>query len=692
MKKILSFLYQYPFSLFLLFLIVAYLPVLLPYFHLKNDLISQNLPTRFVFSEGLYSRFEPFWNPYLLYGSPQYGDMNNGFWNPVQWFIGSTFGYNIYTITFEELFYILIGGWGLYKVAKEFFSKDVAILTGLVYMCCGYLTGHLQYLCWITGTGYFPFVLLYFIRINKNPIIRNFLLGGISVFLFVASTHPGLIIGAAYFFVFALFVIYFNRKEILKELYHRNFWLINFSFLLISSILSIVVIYSNVEVLNYISRGTKVSLNETLMTPTSLQSYLSIYLPLPVHKTNFFQTDIAMRNVYIGIAHLLGLLFIARISSRKALVTFGLPLLFFILLSAGSYFKIFAWKFLPLLGFVRLNGEFNYFVVLLFLLYGSAGIHLLLKKKISWPSIASFHLLLFTFVTAGLSIVLLLITKTSILFSSSSNFSSLKEIIKSLIDNTSIWDLLLVQSIIQIATIWFLRKHIDKKSITGFILCLNFIIITWLTLPFTGLGMMSKKQVQTIIEKFPKGIHPQELVSINNADYITPLDESQFLLIASYSKKIGSKMPDQYPVQLRTNDAFIDDTDLYDFIKNQSYIFLSDDTVINTRTNFDSSNIQVQQSGPGLIKCTVINNDFQWLTLLQNNYKYWEVKVDNKLVPHYTGFKTFISIPLEKGQNEIEFRFNADPIKRYAWINLFLLLAAISFAINPRTGKRKLFK
>ena len=66
MKKILSFLYQYPFFLFLLFLVVAYLPVLIPYFHLKNDLISQNLPTRFVFSEGLYSRFEPFWNPYLL--------------------------------------------------------------------------------------------------------------------------------------------------------------------------------------------------------------------------------------------------------------------------------------------------------------------------------------------------------------------------------------------------------------------------------------------------------------------------------------------------------------------------------------------------------------------------------------------------------------------------------------------------
>ncbi len=218
MKRIAEILYKKPFWLFLIFLVVAYLPVLLPFFYLKNDLLTQNLPTRFVFGESLYSGFEPFWNPYLHYGNPQYGDMNNGFWNPLQWLIGATSGYNIYTITFEELFYILIGGWGIYKVSKELFSKDVALLTGLAYMCSGYITGHMQYLCWITGTAYFPYVLLYFIRVNKNPIVKNFLLGGISVFLFVASAHPGLIIGALYFFAFILLIIYFNRKRFFRKI------------------------------------------------------------------------------------------------------------------------------------------------------------------------------------------------------------------------------------------------------------------------------------------------------------------------------------------------------------------------------------------------------------------------------------------------------------------------------------------
>jgi len=60
MKKLADILYRNPFWLFMLFLLVAYLPVLLPFFHLKNDILTQNLPTRFVFGESLYSGFEPY--------------------------------------------------------------------------------------------------------------------------------------------------------------------------------------------------------------------------------------------------------------------------------------------------------------------------------------------------------------------------------------------------------------------------------------------------------------------------------------------------------------------------------------------------------------------------------------------------------------------------------------------------------
>ena len=691
MKKTGQFLYRYPFTIFILFLLVAYLPVFLPYFHLKNDVLTQNLPTRFVFGESLHAGFTPFWNPYLHFGNPQYGDMNNGFWNPIQWLIGATFGYNIYTITFEEMFYILIGGIGMYKVCKEFFNKDVALLTGLTYMCCGFMAGRLQYFCWITGAGFFPWVLLYFIRTNKNAIAKNFVAGAVSVFLFVSSTHPGLIIGAAYFFVFFIALIYFHRKGILKSLYQKHFWWINFCFLLLSCLLSVVVIFSNLEVLQYISRGAKVSMTETLMAPTSLQSYVSMLFPLPVHKSNFFHTDIAMRNMYIGIAHLLGIVYILKTTSLKKITAFGLPLLFFILLSAGSYFKMFAWHFLPYLGFVRLNGEFSYFVIIILLLYGSAGIQKLLHQNFNWSKKGLTFLLYLCIELSLLSIVLLIGTKNSILFSAI-NISSFKTGLKELINATSFWDLLLLQSIILLVVILLLKKFIVSKTKVLFILLVNLTITTWLVLPFTGLGMMSKKEVQQVINKIPKGIQRQPLVAINDADYIQPKESSQFQLIASYSKKIGSKIPDQYPVQLRTNQQMINDTALYHFIKNQSYLFLSEDTALMTSTNFDHQHLQVQTAGAGFIKCTIHNDQYKWLTLLQNNYKYWKVKIDNKPVAHFTGFKTFISVPVPAGEHVVEFSFDSTRIKKWAYLNLILLIMAIAIAMIPNTGKFKLFK
>jgi CTP:phosphocholine cytidylyltransferase-like protein len=693
LKKIAAIFYKKPFWLFFLFLVVAYLPVLLPFFYLKNDLLTQNLPTRFVFGESLYSGFEPFWNPYLHYGNPQYGDMNNGFWNPLQWLIGATSGYNIYTITFEELFYILIGGWGIYKASKELFSKDVALLTGLAYMCSGYITGHMQYLCWITGTAYFPYVLLYFIRINKNPIVKNFLLGGISVFLFVASTHPGLIIGAAYFFAFALLIIYFNRNNFLREFYHPKFWKINSLFFFISCLLSIVVIVSNIDVLKHISRGSKVSLEEALMAPTTFQSYLSVYLPMPVHKTDIFNTDIAMRNVYIGLAHFTGIFILSRFLNKRILISFIIPLSFFILLAAGGYFKAFAWEFLPLIGFVRLNGEFTYFVILILFLYGSAGLQQFINKKNPGSNINILSYLKWaSIIIAASAIIVILSTHSSFIFSNIPDPFSIKGIIKSLIDNSSFWDLLFIQAIIQAAIIYLVKKSIGNKTRATLLLCLNLIVITWLTLPFTGLGITSKKEVQSVINTFPRGIQPQGLVAINDAEYIKPADENQFLLISSYSKKIGYTKPDQYPVQLSSNNDFITDTALYSFIKKQAFLFLSNDITINTTTDFDSAHIQVLRSGPGYTKCIINNESFKWLTLLQNNYQYWEVRIDGKRVNHQTGFRTFISVPVEHGVHTIEFEFKPTLIKISMWVNLVLLFVALVVILTPKLTRQKILK
>ena len=111
MKRIATYFYKHPALLFIAFTMTAFMPALLPFFYIKNDLVTQILPTRFVISESLHSGFFPWWNPYINYGIPQYSDMNCGFWNPILWIIALFFRYDIWVITYEELFYIFLSGW-----------------------------------------------------------------------------------------------------------------------------------------------------------------------------------------------------------------------------------------------------------------------------------------------------------------------------------------------------------------------------------------------------------------------------------------------------------------------------------------------------------------------------------------------------------------------------------------------------
>jgi len=692
MKKAASFLYQKPFWLFFLFLFIVYLPVFLPFFHLKNDLITQNLPTRFVISESLYSGYFPWWNSYIHYGIPQYGDMNNGFWNPFLWLIAKNVGYSVYTITLEEMFYLLIAGFGMYKLIKELFSKDTALLTGLAYMCCGCAVGRLQHFIMIPGLAFFPFVLLYFIRTHKTPTVKNFIASGLSVFLFISATHPSQVIGGSYFFLFVILFIHLFRNSATKKFYNENFWKINFLLLIIAGLCSPVIIVSNLEVLQHISRGSRVPAEYAQFASTTLQSYLSVLFPLAVHKSNFFHTDISMRNVYGGLALVVGLFFYFKNTNRKIILFSLFPLLFFMLLASGGWFKTFAWHALPLTGFVRINGEFTYFVLLILFLLSSAGLHSLLQKDnyrqllitpIKW-------LLMLFLATALISLIIILTTKSAFIFTNSN--AAGKFFIKSLFEDLSFGDLLLIQSLIGFSIIWLVKKYKFNHAASLFILCINLIITTWLCLPFTGLGMKSKKEMQQVINSRPKGIQLQELTPVSKTKLITPENKREYIMLSSFSKKIGNPEMEDYPIQLKSSAVFFSDSVLTAFINQQAWLFLSSDTLVNVSTNFDTSTIKVIENGPGKIKCRISNSGFKFLVLLQNNYPHWEVSIDGNEVKHFTAFKTFISVPVTNGNHIIEFNFNPRPIRTVLQINIAILVLLSLLLCVKNIRNRILFK
>ena len=164
--------------------------------------------------------------------------------------------------------------------------------------------------------------------------------------------------------------------------------------------------------------------------------------------------------------------------NRRIIIYSLLPLSFFVLLSAGGWFKTVAWHIFPFTGYVRMNGDFACFVLFILFFLAAGGVNELIKQmkqSVFFKKVINTFLLLFT-ITA----------KSSILYTGYEN--SGKAFIKELFEKSSFEDLLLIQSIIQLLTVWLIKKNQYNYYSLVFICSINLIIITWLSLPYTGLG------------------------------------------------------------------------------------------------------------------------------------------------------------------------------------------------------------
>ena len=175
----------------------------------------------------------------------------------------------------------------------------------------------------------------------------------------------------------------------------------------------------------------------------------------------------------------------------------------------------------------------------------------------------------------------------------------------------------------------------------------------------------------------PRGIIIQELQPLSQTRFMDSTVKNEFLLQGSYSKKVGFPGEEKYPVELKTTRNYFDDSTVRAFISKQSYIFLSMDTTIGGETNFDSSLIRVSEFGPGYLHATIDNTKYRFITLLQNDYPYWQAFINASPVNHFTSFKTFMSVPIEKGRQDVVFIFRPAPIRKAILINIAIILIGL---------------
>lgn len=688
-----------PYGTVFLLLLVSYFPIAFFIAGVKNDILTGYLPVRFFMSESLSAGYMPWWNPYVNFGIPQYADMSSSFWSPVTWLIAGTAGYNIYSITIELLIYILLGAWGMYKCGELFnWNKDVKLIAAITYMCCGYMVAHLQHLNWIAGAGFLPWCFWSYHLLLNHFSFKRLSVAAVWFYLLISASHPGLIIGSIYFFVAYSIYLYVANKESGNQKV-RLFHFSKSIFLLVALLLIVcsALIISYTELLPFITRSEKAVSITRAMNSTTFQSWLSFMLPLSTAKNDlFFGNDISLRNNYIGIT-LLVFLFTLTPGKNRLSFFFLLTGLSFLVLSSNNFIYAFCLKYIPLLSYVRLNGEFRIFALFSLIISAAGNLQAYQAGNVNRTWLKNILIIsgVFFFAVIAWAGVKIFLTKESILFSTVSfNRFSLITFFKPIADKLSFYDALILQGLIQLLFVLLIGKFSLLKKTKPLLLVVmaDLCLATLFNLPYTGAGTKSPKELQALLNTSPGGIPVPELKppALNNpgaAGIKAVLGSWTF-----YNKQPGTIVQAAYPIEFK-NEKEIFQKQIAD-LKNKPFLFFSpDETAENIHlkkvtdaagfVSATDNKIELLAFSPTHIRAKLSVNQPGDIILLYQNYPHWKYSLNGQPVKAEPYLNAFIKINIAKpGVFLADFSFKPAEIKAWMIVSVtafVLLLIAAAF-------------
>ena len=641
-------------------------------------------------SESIHSGDLPLWNPYINYGLPQYGDMSSGYWSPVTWFFASTVGYNAYTLTIELLFYILIGGIGMYKLATAWqLDNRVTIIAGITFMCSGFMVGHLQHFNWISGAAFLPWCCWFYLLLVKQYTFKNLVATALSFYMLASSAHPGIIIGAGYFFIALMVFLFFkNDNKLAARLRLKKTVILNLVLLLLFLLLSAGMITGYLDILPHFVRGEKISLSDSLSNPTSLQSWISVLFPLATVKNDpFYNTDISMRNCYFSIT-LLVFFLLACIQKKNSWQKFLLITgLLFMLLSAGGIFKTIAYKFLPFIGYVRLNGEFRIFSLFCFIGIAAMELDKFVRNKNKFEGNVKRTLLVLEIILFSciiFSLYRVTTVKEGIIYSYKNIIDQKGTALrlKTIIDAVSFYDAFWMQGIIQLFLIWGLKRALKFNNwyLMKKLLVADMIIACLFNIPYTGAGKASVARVQAALNKAPKGIPIPVLRQIKNIDTINSEEKKMIGDWSMYNKEVGVRREVSYPIALKNARQYFNNIDSFpdNSHLNKPFVFTND--------SFNYT-IKIEKFAADKIIVTARADSATQIILQQNYYPHWFYQNGNeKKEVTRTGI-SFMSAPLVKGNNTVIFSFEPTKVKCAMLLSAFVFIVCCTTLLIPSLKK-----
>jgi hypothetical protein len=662
--------------LILLVMLIAYAPLSTLHFAMKNDAFSDNFPDKYFLSQALHTGLFPLWNPYMNFGFPIYADPGFAFWNPITWLF-SAIGYSAYTLTIEVLLYIYLAGIFMFRLCKWLqLSLPVAFVVACMYMCSGFFIGSIQYINFITAAAFLPLLIQCFLQLLFKPDLYNAVLLVISFAVVASGGHPAIPIAAVYTLA-TLFIslVFFRRKEI-KSL--GKFFVFLLLSILIFLLLAAPAIYSYTSVWNFYGRNLPQQNFEITNIGFTASSLLSIIFPFSTAAhTSLFNNDVAMRNAYFSLLGFAAIFFSFKAKS-KFIYCFLVTALIMFVLSLGGNFKEVFYQYLPLLKYVRTNGEYRVFTILFLSLISGFGLQEIFKNKKALLNLKRFARYI-------IAICLIIVTCLFIFKKTEINtvfyqlsIGSFSLLVKSFLEKINFPVALIVSLIITIIIcipIAFLKRLSFKVVV--WVLISDLILNAIIYLPVTGVGTTTLKNIQSIYNFSLTGIPIPELIPINNIDTLNAKTTGLIGDITYYNKKIGTTKLTDYPSYFSSTDTFFKSSYKNDILK-EPYIFLLSGNKDFQVKKFSSQNIFIE-----------VNSAMtDTLVFLQNYYKFWKAFNNNKSVVIKKSFLTFMSVPVNKGVNKVEFIYEDNNLIYFLLISFSTLIFIVVIVLKEFKKRR----
>ena len=673
------------YSLLLLFMLIAYLPLASLLFALKNDALTTNFPNKYFFSASLHSGHLPLWNPYVNFGLPLYADPGFAFWNPLTWVFGY-FGYSIAMLSVEILFFIWLAGIASFELGSWLgHSKTVAFCMGAMYMCSGFFIGNLQHTNFLTAAAFLPLVVKTYLDLHQSFTVRKFFFCMVSIYMLASGGHPAIPIACLYFLLLlqAGLIIFNNPDPQRKEVFFR---LLRTDLLLVAGflVLAAPLLFSYYEIFPHFVRSAPV--NQAILPDTGFDfsSYISFIFPFSVTgKNDIFSNDPLMRNGYFSLAGLLCFLIALKKNKNSYQKIFLIAGIGMLVLSLGGPIKASLYSVLPLLSRIRTNGEIRVFSILSFILVGAYILDDLLKglfQRIFNRLLISITAISFLFISLRL-----LLASLNTVFISKSDYGSGNAFtaIRDWLYGLTFLDRIFINAgilVVLIGIYFLLKRKLRASVVLPLFIMLDLVSFSWTQLPVTGVQMKSACALQKYFAEVPSGIPIPKLLPLQQNQYFGEDIQNLFGCWSYYSKQPGTPFLCSYPSGLNQTVLYFNSR-LPDSLNRGPFLF--------TRQGAGGDKLKINSFSPTEMNIEVRTGQGDSLILLQNHYIHWEATVNGKAVPIVGADIAFMSVPLEPGVNIVRFIFRNQPLRYItslsimAWIVFFLFAFKSGRPIKP---------